>query len=173
MFPSVGSNLVDVRPCPAPSSPLVALLTPQSIGIIDVETMQPVASFPASSMGSPSAACWSVKGKQIAVGFANGFVAQFTPEGEKKAEVGPPPALTSSGSTYLVRSLEWLENNVFLVTYAKPRDPASGEPTHEDEVYIIERSSSSMNYVHFMDPSPAFGMMSREGRRWFAKFKSW
>ncbi|KAK4048627.1 hypothetical protein OIV83_004597 [Microbotryomycetes sp. JL201] len=174
VFPAAGSALLDVRPCPAPSSPLVALLMPEAIGFVNVDTRQPVSSFSNSQLGSPTSLCWSVKGKQIAVGFSSGSIAQYTPEGEQKALIGPPAALTSSGEQYAVRAIDWLENNVFLVTYGKPRDSQSGEPVHSDEVFVITKAAEgSVKAQQFLDPAPAFGMTSRDGKRWTARFKGW
>ncbi|KAM0787301.1 hypothetical protein ACM66B_007077 [Microbotryomycetes sp. NB124-2] len=175
VFPPAGAALLDVRPCPAPSSPLVALLTPGAVGIVDVDTRQPVSSFSSAQLGSPTSLCWSVKGKQIVVGFSSGSLAQFTPEGEQKAVIPPPAALSSSSEqTYAAKAVDWLENNVFAVTYGKQRDPTTNEPVHEDEVYVLTKTSDGSSQVaRFMDPTPAFGMMSRDGRRWTARFKSW
>lgn len=169
MFPALSpSPLFDVLPNPAPSSPLVVLLSPQSLTLLNLETQAPVAFFPADLQAT--AACWSVKGKQVAVGTRGGTIAQFTPEGEKKAEIGLPLAL--AGESWDVRSLHWLENNVFFVTYAKPA-AGPGEPPHEYEVYVITKVGGGIEYSRFMDPTPAFGMMDREGRRWIVRFKGW
>lgn len=170
LFPSAGSPLLSLHPCPAPSSPLVALLTTTSLGFINLETHSAASPFP-PTLGA-TAACWSVKGKQLAVGTASGLVGQWTPEGVQKAELQLPGGLSSTGGAWEVKSLEWLENTVWLVTYGRPTTGGS-EPTHEDEVYVVTKTATGVEYARFMDPTPAFGMMSREGRRWVGRFKGW
>lgn len=169
VFPSAGSHLLDILPNPAPASPLVVILTPMSLTVVDLETQSAVSTFPPQLQAT--SACWSVKGKQIAVGTRGGMIAQFTPEGEVKAEIGLPTGIASEA--WEVRSLDWLENNVFLATYARQSVP-SPKPTHDYEVYIINKGvGGAIEYVRFMDPTPAFGLMEREGRRWIARFKGW
>lgn len=164
-FAATPSPLLDVLPNPSPSSPLVILLSPTSLTIHNLETQSLVTSFPPTLLAS--SVCWSVKGKQIAVGSRLGFITQFTPEGVAKAEIGLPLELLNNG--WEVKSLYWLENNVFLATYGKGQE-------HEYEVYTITRSSGGngeIEYQRFMDPAPPYGMMERRGKRWITRFKAW
>ncbi|KAI5478768.1 feruloyl esterase-like protein [Pseudohyphozyma bogoriensis] len=167
--PAAPGPIIDILPNPAPSSPLLAILAAGSLTVYDLSTFTPHSTFPPSL--SPTSACWSVRGKQIAVGTANGSIGQFTPEGEVKAEIGLPVfPPESAGGVWEVRSLWWLENNVFMATYARPK---SAEPSHEYEVYTITKGDAGNEYLRFFDPTPGFGMMTREGRRWLVRFKGW
>lgn len=165
----------DLLPNPAPGSPLVALVpspfsaAPPQLALLNADANAITTPFPAAVQAT--CACWSVKGKQIAVGTRQGAIAQMTPEGDVKAEIPLPPSLDTTAGWW-VRSLSWIENNVFLVVYAKAQQPAS--PDHDDEVFIINRSpSGTFDFVHFFDPTPAFGMIERQGRRWIAWLKQW
>lgn len=167
-----GEPLIDLCPNPAPDSPLLAVLGSSAapLTIFNLETSAVHATFP-SDLGATSA-CWSVKGKQLAVGTASGTIVQLSPEGEQKALVPTPTDLSSNGA-FEVRSVEWLENNVFLATYAKPRTKSEDDVEHEDEVYVITKAGQEMSYTKFADPCPPFGMMGRQGRRWVGRFRNW
>jgi nucleoporin NUP159 len=168
-----GESLIDLCPNPAPDSPLLAVLAPSAaapLTIFNLETSAVHATFP-SDLAATSA-CWSVKGKQLAVGTASGTIVQLSPEGEQKALVPAPADLSPSGA-FEVRSVEWLENNVFLATYAKPRTKSEDDVEHEDEVYVITKAGQEMSYTKFADPCPPFGMMGRQGRRWVGRFRNW
>ncbi|KAL8291693.1 hypothetical protein RQP46_001951 [Phenoliferia psychrophenolica] len=167
VFPPAPSPLLDLLPNPAPSSSIVAVLSLTGLGLIDLESQSVVSTFPADL--EATAACWSVKGKQIAVGTRRGLIAQFTPEGVKKAEIPPPTALEGP---WEVRALNWLENTVWLATYARPADP-SQPPGQEFEVYIITKGTAGLEYTKFYDPTPSYGLETREGRRWIVRFKGW
>jgi hypothetical protein len=50
---------------------------------------------------NPTAACWSVKGKQVVVGVQGGNLIQFTPAGEQRGEAtGLPDQLLSTGDRW-------------------------------------------------------------------------
>jgi nuclear pore complex protein Nup214 len=59
--------------------------------------------------------CWSPKGKQIVAGFANGKLAQFTPE-LKPAKIIDWPAGTFSG-TFDTIAIQWLSTFQFAVAF--------------------------------------------------------
>lgn len=71
------------------------MLTATSLAVVSLSTFQPLVFFPTHL--NITAACWSVKGKQIVVGMRGGGMAQFTPEGEKKAEIAAPVSLQGAG----------------------------------------------------------------------------
>ncbi|GAA5830463.1 hypothetical protein JCM3766R1_002730 [Sporobolomyces carnicolor] len=174
-IPAVPGRILQVLPNPAPSSPLVCVISSSSPPVIhNLETSTVHSTFDAPSRFEPTCASWSVKGKQLAVGTRDGRILQFTPEGELKAELAVPSSLEQSG--WQVESLEWLENHVFWVTYSKPLD-RDGQPQHEDEVVVLtrdpKRSNEVVEQVRFMDPTPAFGMMDRHGKRWVVRLKNW
>lgn len=92
-----------------------------------------------------------------------------------KAELPLPQSLIEQGGEWSAKSLEWLENHVFLVTYSRPSS-SEGEAVHEDEVVVLTRDPKQGNKVEevrFLDPTPAFGMMDRQGRRWIGRLKNW
>lgn len=167
--------LLDLLPNPDPSSPLLAVVHPSApLTIYDLSSTSPSATtFPTRG----TSACWSVKGKQLAVGLpadsSGGAVAQFTPQGERKASLARPASLTEG--TYEACAVEWLENHVFVVTYGRPRgEEEGGEPQHEDEVVVLTRGADGqVRETRFGDPAPPFGMMDRVGRRWVARFRAW
>ncbi|BGP35686.1 hypothetical protein JCM10296v2_007538 [Rhodotorula toruloides] len=164
--------LLDVCPNPAPDSSLLAIISPAApMTVFNIESSSIHATF--TSSFAATAGCWSVKGKQIAVGTRGGTVLQLTPEGEQKASLALPSDLATQGGDWEVRSVEWLENNVFLVTYGRPRT-AGEEPQHEDEVFVLTKGAGgAVEYARFTDPAPPFGMMGRQGRRWVGRFKNW
>lgn len=170
---SAGSSaLVGLCPNPAPDSPLLAVLAPTApLTIYNLETASVHATFPADL--AATSACWSVKGKQLVVGTSAAALVQLTPEGEQKAVVPAPADLIALGGAFEVRSVEWLENNVFLATYARPRTESEDDVQHEDEVYAITKVGSEVRYTKFADPCPPFGMMGRQGRRWVGRFRNW
>lgn len=172
--------LLDLCPNPAPDSPLLAVVSPSApLTIFNLETSSVHSTFPASPDGAPTAACWSVKGKQLAVGTASGTILQYTPEGDQKARLARPAdlALEPGAPPFEVRALEWLENLVFLATYARAR--RADDPQHEDELFVLTRGGgggggdAAVHEVKFADPVPPFGMMGRQGRRWVGRFKNW
>ncbi|GAA6055606.1 hypothetical protein NBRC10513_007070 [Rhodotorula toruloides] len=167
------SPLLDVCPNPGPESPLLAIISPAaSMTVFNIESSSIHATI--SSSFAATAGCWSVKGKQIAVGIRGGTVLQLTPEGEQKASLALPSDLATQGGEWEVRSVEWLENNVFLVTYGRPRTAGGEEPQHEDEVFVLTKGTGgAVEYARFADPAPPFGMMGRQGRRWVGRFKNW
>ncbi|GEM11245.1 nuclear pore complex protein Nup214 [Rhodotorula toruloides] len=167
------SPLLDVCPNPAPESPLLAIISPSApMTVFNIESSSVHATF--SSSFSATSGCWSVKGKQIAIGTRGGTLLQLTPEGEQKASLGLPSDLATQGGEWEVRSVEWLENNVFLVTYGRPRTTGGEEPQHEDEVLVLTKGAGgAVEYARFTDPAPPFGMMGRRGRRWLGRFKNW
>ncbi|GAA5902104.1 uncharacterized protein JCM6883_001299 [Sporobolomyces salmoneus] len=174
--PSSPSPLLQVLPNPAPSSPLLCVLSSSTPPVIyNLETSSIHSNFPSTLQATT--ASWSVKGKQLVLGTKSGKILQFTPEGDLKAELSVPQSLLEqAGDTWEVQSLEWLENHVFLVTYSKRSEEGGGEPLHEDEVFVLTRDpkqGDKVEEVRFMDPTPAFGMMDRRGMRWISKLKNW
>ncbi|QRW18076.1 nucleoporin [Rhizoctonia solani] len=154
-----------------------------SLGAEDVVDMQPnpseesgrINSWGAANSADESTALtsisWSVRGKQIVAGTRGGDLVQFTPEGERKQTIPPPPSLSSPQS---VVSVLWLENTVFHVVYGNPTSDPS-DPTHEYEVYniLFDSKANSANYVKFIDPSPPYGVASRLSCRHYARLVGW
>ncbi|KAJ3024423.1 UNVERIFIED_CONTAM: hypothetical protein HDU68_008173 [Siphonaria sp. JEL0065] len=68
-----------------------------------------------------AAMCWSRKGKQLAVGDADGVVRQITLEGVIKNTIPAPPSLKDAEPE--VQNILWLEDKVFVVIYTTSGDP--------------------------------------------------
>ena len=79
------------------------------------------------------------------------------------------------GGEWEVKSLDWLENHVFLVTYGRSLKEGQ-QVVHEDEVLVVTRDPKSggiKEEVRFLDPCPAFGMMDLKGYRFIRNLKNW
>lgn len=86
---------MDVLPNPSDRPELLALLYQDGqIVMINMESKATIGTF---GQGI-TAACWSVKGKQIVCGDQNGNLTQFTPEGEPKTVTEAPTSLRGRGS---------------------------------------------------------------------------
>ncbi|CAE6389581.1 unnamed protein product [Rhizoctonia solani] len=173
-------DVVDMQPNPSEGSDVVAILRGRSsssscLDMINVATASRVASWGAANSADESTALtsisWSVRGKQIVVGTRGGDLVQFTPEGERKQTIPPPPSLSSPQSAV---SVLWLENTVFHVVYGNPNSDPS-DPTHEYEVYniLFDSKANSANYVKFIDPAPPYGVPSRLSCRHYARIVGW
>lgn len=68
--------------------------------------------------------------------------------------------------------IQWLENDVFFVTYVSPADLTGLAEAH---VYALNRTKTSITYTKFPDDaSAAFGSWdNREGRRFCGNLKAW
>ncbi|CAE6440870.1 unnamed protein product, partial [Rhizoctonia solani] len=189
-------DVVDMQPNPSEGSDVVAILRGRSsssscLDMINIATASRITSWGAANSADESTALtsseyffasaratahfgvvsWSVRGKQIVVGTRGGELVQFTPEGERKQTIPPPPSLSSPQS---VVSVLWLENTVFHVVYGNPTSDPS-DPTHEYEVYniLFDSKMNSANYVKFIDPAPPYGVTSRLSCRHYARLVGW
>ena len=61
-------------------------------------------------------ACWSPKGKQIVVGFANGNLVQYKPDLKPARKIASPPSLAAGGG-FNVISLQWLSTYQFAAAF--------------------------------------------------------
>ncbi|CAE6438308.1 unnamed protein product, partial [Rhizoctonia solani] len=175
-----GEDVVDMQPNPSEGSELVAILrgrqsSTSHLDIINVSTATRLTSWGAANTQDESTALtsisWSVRGKQIVVGTRGGELVQFTPEGERKQTIPPPPSLSSPQSAV---SVLWLENTVFHVVYGNPNSDPS-DPTHEYEVYniLFDSKSNTAEYIKFIDPAPPYGVPSRLSCRHYARLVGW
>ncbi|KAM0749624.1 hypothetical protein T439DRAFT_35452 [Meredithblackwellia eburnea MCA 4105] len=167
---SPGPPLLDLLPNPAPTSPFLACLTPNATLMYNLNTQSLHATLPPCT-----SACWSVKGKQITLAFpspasaSGAALGQFTSEGEQKALVPLPPSLPTEDG-WRASSIDWLENSVWLVTFAKQGDES------DFQVFTITKvgKGEGWEFVNFFDPNPPFGMENRDGgRRWVGRLKNW
>lgn len=86
-----------------------------------------------------SCVSWSFRGKQLVAGLGNGLCVQMTPEGSVKAEIPRPSNLegdqhgmlqypntkTVPMLKFLVATISWLENDIFLIAHTPSTfDPA-------------------------------------------------
>ncbi|KAF8674123.1 Nuclear pore complex [Rhizoctonia solani] len=172
-------DVVDMQPNPSEESEVIAILRGRNsssvLDMINVTAGSRINSWGAANSADESTALtsisWSVRGKQIVAGTRGGDLVQFTPEGERKQTIPPPPSLSSPQS---VVSVLWLENTVFHVVYGNPTSDPS-DPTHEYEVYniLFDSKANSANYVKFIDPSPPYGVASRLSCRHYARLVGW
>ena len=94
---------------------------------------------------------------------------QFTSEGVAKAEIPAPPELDAAASFYPA-SIQWLENDLFLVCYAS----ANAAPDEPLEVFIIHRNKGAITYTKFFDPIDTMGVPGRSGSyRHYASLGIW
>ena len=127
---------------------------------------------------------WSNKGKQLIAGLGEGSLYQLTPEGEGKGEVSRPPGVEENHFgkeihfisltrllTLLVSSIQWLENEVFLVAHTPisseegmapitayhliTRHPKNNPPTH-----LYQKLSEPVP-PFLVDRSPPYQFMQR------------
>ncbi|TYJ58262.1 hypothetical protein B9479_001088 [Cryptococcus floricola] len=161
---NIPSHLLNVLPNPSSDSlgRLVALVANEGLVMADIEEgklMPPVA-------GPFSSACWSQKGKQILVGKPSGELVQYTPDGVAKAEIPHPPNLNHRPS-----SIQWLENDLVLVTYVQNAQSMDSDPI---EQYIVSRKNGSHSFVKFFDPLNNMGFPARsEDYRHYAGLAAW
>ncbi|KDN41082.1 hypothetical protein K437DRAFT_249803 [Tilletiaria anomala UBC 951] len=118
--------------------------------------------------------CWSVKGKQLALGLVTGEIVQFTPAGEQKDTIVKPEGLSAN---FCVADLRWIENHVFLATYSSAAS-TDADLSEDDQVFVILRDASTkqIKFVHFpLDPAPIFGFAEGgpKQRRHCAWLKGW
>ncbi|KAG9108155.1 hypothetical protein FRC07_008513, partial [Ceratobasidium sp. 392] len=178
---SLGREVViDMQPNPSEDSEIVAILRGRTsskscLDIINVVSSSRVTSWgPGNALEESStftSLSWSVRGKQIVAGTRGGELAQFTPEGERKQTISPPPSLSTPQA---VVSVLWLENTVFHVVYGNPASDPS-DPTHEYEVYniIFDPKAKTASYIKFTDPSPPYGVASRLSCRHYVRLAGW
>lgn len=103
------------------------------------------------------------------VGTPSGKLVQYTPEGEAKNEMPPPPGLDASAQYYPC-FVQWLENDLFLVAYAQ----TGGSPEDSVEMFVIHRQGPSFTFTKFFDPLDTMGVAGRSGTyRQFAGLKDW
>lgn len=95
-----------------------------------------------------TAISWSKKGKQIIAGTHTGALQQYTPDGTLKETLASPDS-----SVGAVNAVNWLENNLFVVTYV--------DTENELSVYFLRRSTAnnqtSFSFTLLTNPSLSFG----------------
>ncbi|AFR95835.2 nucleoporin family protein [Cryptococcus neoformans C23] len=161
---NIPTTLLDVLPNPSADQlgRLVALVAKEGLVMADIEEgklMPPV-------VGPFTCAGWSAKGKQIVVGKPDGQLTQYTPDGTPKSDIPSPPGLNSHASF-----VQWLENDVFLVTYVQNVESMDSDPI---EQYVIHRQKPSFTFTKFYDPLNGMGYPSRsEAFRHFAGLGAW
>ncbi|WBW74261.1 nucleoporin, WD repeat Nup146 [Schizosaccharomyces osmophilus] len=113
---------------------------------------------------------WSRRGKQCAVGFLNGSIVQYTPDGQAKKEIATPSGLQG----FYVQDIAWVQNREFIVYYSPTSTLANSEPEHESVCYIISLGlDQSVSYKTATDPTPPFGADYRHDHHYFSFLQSW
>lgn len=132
--------VVDLLPNPTDES--LALLTVDGNLVISANNTTNVIAQ------NVSAISWSKKGKQILAGTQSGTLHQYTPDGTLKDTLSPPTA-----SLGAVNAVNWLENNLFVVTYL--------DNDNEIAVYLLRRSTvngqTALAFTLLTNPSLSFG----------------
>ncbi|KIX06106.1 uncharacterized protein Z518_04080 [Rhinocladiella mackenziei CBS 650.93] len=152
-----GQSLRALIPNPVPeSAALFALITTNGdLMLLDLVAGTMVSGSNGSVLKS-GACClsWSNKGKQLAVGMADGTVIQMKPEGDVVAHI---PKSTSIPPSMHVSGISWLENDSFFIIYT-PNDTSHG--IQPSEYYIINREPKANNYTFQRLPEvlPPFGV---------------
>ncbi|EPX70789.1 nucleoporin Nup146 [Schizosaccharomyces octosporus yFS286] len=113
---------------------------------------------------------WSRRGKQCAAGLTNGYIGQYTPDGQCKKEIAPPSELQE----YFVQDIAWVQNREFIVYYSPTSTLTSSDPEHESVCYIISLGlDQSVTYKTATDPTPPFGADYRHDHHYFSFLQSW
>lgn len=109
------------------------------------------------------------------LGKSNGTIEQYTPEGEKKAEIPLPSGLAAEGG-YAPVSIGWLENDLLLVTYNTQVGSAS-EPINDQKQYLVHRQTKAsppvFSFTLFEDILPAWGLERSGNFRSIAHIRNW
>ncbi|KAK4988616.1 hypothetical protein LTR50_003799 [Elasticomyces elasticus] len=117
-----------------------------------------------------SCASWSTKGKQIALGLADGTGCCLDPQGAIKALIPRPPQMTDA---LPVTSITWVANDVFLLMYTPP----PGSEASDSQTYLATRVEKTSNFTFHKvgvegDPLPAFGSRT-PNTHYVVKLKDW
>ncbi|KAG8910845.1 hypothetical protein FRC01_006098, partial [Tulasnella sp. 417] len=161
----------DIQPNPHDRPEIVAVLRGSSNGPSFVEFLDTSNNAVQQSIrGGPgsqhqTAVSWSPKGKQLVIGDRSGQLTQYGLDREIKASIPAP----DQGQAREVVSVAWLENSIFVIAYRSPED---GEDL---PLFVINHDSKTgtTTEVTLEDPSPPFGMQSREPARTFVHLRSW
>ncbi|EPY51952.1 nucleoporin Nup146 [Schizosaccharomyces cryophilus OY26] len=159
-------NLDFVLPNPEIDDLVALHLTTQELCILSISqaTIHPPIAREATCVA------WSRRGKQCAVGFLNGSIVQYTPDGQAKQEIAAPSDLQD----FYVQDIAWMENREFIVYYSPITALASSEPVHESVCYIISLGiDKSITYAVATDPTPPFGADYRHDHHYFSLLQSW
>ncbi|CAO1628752.1 unnamed protein product [Jaminaea pallidilutea] len=173
--PQPSSPLLVLLPNPSSFPSLVLLLLQSGAAhLLDLSTNS-IRPFDVNLGATITAASWSVKGKQLAVGLSDGSLAQVSPEDNSVKARLPRPQSDELAAEAVVSDLFWIENDVFIVGYnAAPMADADDEPPHEDMLFALTRSKDgSLTHTALGDPSPAFGLTQLRSRRYAAHLKGW
>ncbi|KAG8727065.1 hypothetical protein FRC12_022832 [Ceratobasidium sp. 428] len=169
-FPLGKEAVFEMQPNPSEDSDIVALLrgkksSSSCLDIINVVSSSRVTSWGPANVLDENATFMCLRGKQIIAGTRGGELVQFTPEGERKQTISPPPSLPTDRA---VVSVLWLENTVFHVVYGNLVDPS--DPNHDYEVYniVFDSKAKTASYIKFTDPAPPYGVTSRFSCRHYA-----
>ncbi|CAO1622512.1 unnamed protein product [Sympodiomycopsis kandeliae] len=164
-------------PNPSAYPDLIFTLTSSSTASLTDLTSSSSRTITADLSGAKiTSACWSVKGKQLALGLSDGQIVQVSPDDFSIKATLPKPASEDLADDSYISDLFWIENDLFVIAYNTP-NAASDEgedPPHDDFVFVCSRSKGApLTYTALSDPSPAFGLAALKTKRYAAHIKGW
>ncbi|KAI8991887.1 hypothetical protein BDF20DRAFT_846974 [Mycotypha africana] len=154
----------DIRPNPEVYPNMVAvLLNNGGCEIIDKDNGDTVCKLPLDNI---SAICWSPKGKQIVCGKKDGALQHFDTKATCKYTIGIPNSMEANqlgeSENRYVQDVLWIENDIFLVIYARKRENAEDDFIHD--TYLINRKpkrGAGIDYTCLPDIAPAYTIEGR------------
>lgn len=114
-----------------------------SIGDIDSKTTTILSYMP--STYSPMSLCWSPKGKQIVIGFKNGYFSQYKLVNGQQLQEVKKTVLPNNLTDYSVLSIKWIVSSLFAIACTKDLTES------EKDTHIILVSTPSKGLSQFVD----------------------
>jgi hypothetical protein len=155
-------NVIDVRSRPRSADEVCVL---EASGVLTLHAL----SNPGGKThitDNVKAISWSPLGKQIMTGLENGKFVCYTPLGDRKREIDPPPTLNDE--CYPV-SVTWMRGNDFVVVFKQP------DSEHIFYVYVVARdpTTGTCTWSKAEEPCPPFGDLSRQGWWYVRAIVNW
>jgi hypothetical protein len=114
-----------------------------SIGDIDSKTTTILSYMP--STNSAMSLCWSPKGKQIVIGFKNGYFSQYKLVNGQQLQEVKKTVLPNNLTDYSVLSIKWIVSSLFAIACTKDLTES------EKDTHIILVSTPSKGLSQFVD----------------------
>jgi len=140
----------------------------------------------ASIKDNVTSVAWSVRGKQLVAGLADGTAVQLDPQGTIKAMIPRPPGLgdgiqsklsfelfAHTLTNFIVSSIVWLANDEFLTVHSASSPPADSPP---EAVFHWIRSDKGRTQFEFRKApaEPCFPLQNRTPAAYFiSRIRKW